>query len=461
MNVLGELVRDLQPHSLLTLADQLVYVQSHHHGLFLDQTVSDALGGEGWAVRKQAAFESAHALLEAVFKAKGIEGRERLEVAAELFASMGHGKLVFDVTAEGGMVRGDGLHHGASFVEKYGKIVRHKHAVDSFGAGFSAAAASLAFPSDWGHFEAEEVACVAKGDSGCAFSLSRRPERPRVGVAVTRQVVSSLPLKAPPLDAPNSQYPHAIPTAMRVTRNLSAGAEGGLQAFGSRLAIVPVSYVNQITYDTMHLLENRTPELVPVYAALVREAAHAGAFHLLGGILSSPEWAISSKATGDVEHRLEKLLAIARVLGWGRWYSVEFFPGAIPRRAEPRHDGKHLLRDALWCVRPEPPLLPARRGARRDAAPPPHRFRRQSAHLGRVVRVALQERPALPRRGNALAIARRRRVRNRGRSAERAVAGEKGRRPFTPQGAVPLDPSIGSPKGRPNRVMGWQARCRA
>lgn len=328
MKALGELVRDMQPHSLLSLCDQLVYLQSHHHGVFLDQTVSDALGGEGWAVRKQAAFESAHALLEAVFKAKNVEGgKERLESATELFASMGHGKLVFDVTAEGGMVRGDGLHYGTSFAEKYGKLVRHKHPVDSFAAGFSAAAASLAFPSDWGLFEAEEVACVAKGDSGCAFSLSRRPERPRLGVAVTRQVVSSLPLKAPPLDAPTSQYPQAIPSAMRVTRNLSADDHGGLQAFGGRLAVVPVGYVNQITYDTMHLLENRTPELVPVYAALVREAAQAGAFYLLGGILASPEWAVSSKATGDVEHRLERLLAIARVLGWGRWYSIEFFPG--------------------------------------------------------------------------------------------------------------------------------------
>lgn len=328
MKAIGELVRDLQPQSLLTLSDQLVYLQSHHQSLFLDQTVSDALGGEGWAVRKQAAFESSYALLEAVFKSRNIEGaKERIEAAIELFAAMGHGKLTFDVTAEGGMVRGDSLFYGTSFCEKYGKLVRQKHPLDSFGSGFAAAASSLAFPSDWGHFEAEEVACVAKGDSGCAFSLSRRPERARLGASVTRHLVSSLPLKAPPLDAPNSQYPHAIPTAMRVTRNLVADAHGSIAAFGVRLAVVPVGYVHQITYDTMHLLENRTPELVPVFAALVREAAHAGAFYLLGGILSSSEWAISSKAVGEVEHRLEKLLAIARVLGWGRWYSIEFFPG--------------------------------------------------------------------------------------------------------------------------------------
>ncbi len=327
MKSLGELVRDIQPHSLLTLSDQLVFVQCHHHGLFLDQTVSDALGGEGWAVRKQAAFESSHALLDATFRGSSIEGgKERLDTASALFRHMGHGKLLFDVTAEGGMVRGDGLHYGTSFVEKYGKTVRNRRPVDSFAAGFAAAAASLAFPSDWGHFEAEEVACVAKGDSGCAFTLSRRPERPRIGAVVTRQVVASLPLKSPPLDSPASQYPHAIPSAMRVIRNIGADEEGCLRAFGSRVAIVPIGYVNQITYDTMHLLENRTPELVPVYAALVREAAQVGAFYLLGGILSSPEWAQSSSAGGEIEERLEKLLSIARVLGWGRWYSIELFP---------------------------------------------------------------------------------------------------------------------------------------
>jgi len=328
MTSLGELVRDIQPHALLGLCDQLVYIQSHHHGVFLDQTISDALGGEGWAVRKQAAFESSHALLEAVFKAENIATAEaRLARASGLFSAMGHGKLEFDVTAEGGVVRGARLFYGASFAEKYGAKVRRKHPADSFAAGYSAAAASLAFPSDWGHFEAEETQCVAKREAGCVFQLTRRPERPRLGIAITRQVVAGLPQKAPPLDPPTSQYPQAIPSAIRVIRNLSAGEDGVLRAFGLRLAVVPIGYVNQITFDTMHLLESRTPELVPVYAALVREAAHAGAFHLLGGVLSSPEWSVSSSSSGTPEQRLERLLSIARVLGWGRFYAVEFFPG--------------------------------------------------------------------------------------------------------------------------------------
>ena len=112
----GHLVREVVPYGLLSLGDQLVTYQCHHHSLFLDQTVSDALGGEGWAVRRQAAFEAAHALLASFYAEFGIiDPDERLELAGELFAAMGHGRLVFDVTAEGGTVRAHELHYGASF----------------------------------------------------------------------------------------------------------------------------------------------------------------------------------------------------------------------------------------------------------------------------------------------------------------------------------------------------------
>ena len=66
MTSFGGLVREVAPHGLLSLSDQLVLYTSHPGALFLDQTVEDALGGEGWGVRRQAAFESAHALLASV-----------------------------------------------------------------------------------------------------------------------------------------------------------------------------------------------------------------------------------------------------------------------------------------------------------------------------------------------------------------------------------------------------------
>ena len=110
MTPFGLLVREVAPFGLLSLGDQLVTYQCHHHSLFLDQTVSDALGGEGWAVRRQAAFESSHAMLASFYAELGVvEADERIELAAELFAAMGHGRLVFEITAEGGTVRGHDL----------------------------------------------------------------------------------------------------------------------------------------------------------------------------------------------------------------------------------------------------------------------------------------------------------------------------------------------------------------
>jgi hypothetical protein len=334
----GHLVREVTPYGLLSLGDQLVTYQSHHHSLFLDQTVSDALGGEGWAVRRQAAFEASHALLASFYAEFGIiDPDERLELAGELFAAMGHGRLVFDVTAEGGTVRAHELYYGASFREKYAGIIKNRRPVDTFAAGFVSAAASLAFPSDWGTLEAEEVACVARRDELCVFALTRRPERPRFGVVVTRPLVEQLPRGGFGQDAKPSapEIPRPSPAAMRAGADLARmlhtalADEGGIiRAFGSRLAIVPVSYDCQITFDTIHLVEKRNPELVPIVGALMREAAQMGAFHLLGGVLTSPAWqGEHGPPARELEVRLEQLVGLTRALGWGVFDVDEILPG--------------------------------------------------------------------------------------------------------------------------------------
>jgi hypothetical protein len=318
VTALGALIHQVEPQGLLSLSDQLMLISSHHHSLFLDRTVTDALGGEGWAVCRQAAFDSTHALLRSVVFELGIHGpKERLDLAAELFQAMGHGQLVFNVTAEGGEVGGRDLHHGASFSDKYGARLRNRKAVDAYAAGFSAAAASLAYPSDWGLFESEEIECVARGDAQCTFTALRRPERHRPGEVVRRSDIERF--QVPPRPAPPSD--EAISSA-RTTRDLlnglSASERGRLDAFGMRIAVVPVGYFGQITFDTMHLVEARTPELFQVYAALVREAAQLGAFLLLGGVVRSEGWQkVCGAPSADVAVRLDQLLGVARSLGWG------------------------------------------------------------------------------------------------------------------------------------------------
>jgi hypothetical protein len=341
----GHLVREVEPLGLLSLGDQLVTYQCHHHSLFLDQTVSDALGGEGWAVRRQAAFEASHALLASFYAEFGIiDPEERLELAGELFAAMGHGRLTFEITAEGGMVRGHELHYGTSFRDKYGSAIKNRRPVDTFAAGFVSAAASLAFPSDWGTLEADEVGCVARRDELCVLALTRRPERPRFGVVVTRPLVEQLPRPAP------GEIPRPSPAAARATADLArmlhgapSDENGALAVFGVRVALIPVSYLNQITYDTVHLVEKRTPELFPLVLTLVREAAQIGAFHVLGGVLASPAWrAEHGPPAQEVEVRLEQLLGLARAMGWGVFDVEEFVPGrALVLRSAMTHENAY------------------------------------------------------------------------------------------------------------------------
>jgi hypothetical protein len=331
----GLLVREIAPYGLLSLGEQLVTYQCHHHALFLDQTVSDALGGEGWAVRRQAAFEASHALLSAFYNELGVtEADERVELATELFAALGHGRLVFDVTAEGGTVRGHDLHYGASFRDKYGDRLKNRRPIDAFAAGFVSAAASLAFPSDWGALEADEVACVARRDDLCVFALSRRPERPRFGLVVTRPLVESLPHVGPAdVPRPSTSAARAASELARLLRVPSLSGTGDepppALGFGPRVALVPVSYAAQIIYDTAHLVEKRTPELFPLVARLAREAAAMGAFHLLGGVLTSPGWrADHGPPPDEPAARMELFLGLGRALGWGAFEADELVPGS-------------------------------------------------------------------------------------------------------------------------------------
>ena len=341
MTPFGLLVRPLASQGLLSLGDQLVVHACHHHALFLDQTVSDALGGEGWAVRRQAAFESAHALISSFCSDFGVtDPVERLELASELFTAMGHGRLTFEITAEGGAARGHALHHGASFVEKYATLLKNRRPVDAFTAGFISAAASLAYPSDWGTLEADETTCVAQlaaRPPECIFTLTRRPERPRFGAVVTRGLVEQLLLPSGDEgDAIRASLPPPLgPEADRASTDLARllhGApvdhEGVTRVFGVRLALVPASYLGQITYDTVHLVEKRSPELFPLVGALVREAAQIGSFHLLGGILDSAQWkAEHGPLAAEPEARLDTLLGLTRALGWGAFQATEFVAG--------------------------------------------------------------------------------------------------------------------------------------
>lgn len=332
MTSLGGLVRALGPQGLLTLGDQLVVAHCHHFALFLEQTVLDALGGESLALRRQAAFEAAHAMLAPrCAELRAATPGDKLEAATDLFAAMGHGRLRFQLGPEGGTVEAEALHHAAGFLAKYGGRTKTRAPVDAFAAGYCSAAASLAFPSDWGRFEAEEIGCAARGERVCSFTLTRRAERPRFGAVITRQLVEASEPQpssdgwdpAPPPRGARGPTPVGAPLD-----TLTADGRGLIQAYGVYLALLPVGYMGQVTFDPTHLLERRSPELAPVLEALVREAAQVGAFHLLGGMLASTDMAAIHGPPGeDAWERLKQLLSLCRTLGWGALSPVDFTPG--------------------------------------------------------------------------------------------------------------------------------------
>lgn len=316
------LVRAIEPHGLLSVGDSLVCYQSHHHSLFLDQSIVDALGGDAWSVRRKAAFDASLALLSSLQGELGVTGeKERLDLASELFSAMGHGRITFELTNEGGAAQAEALHFGSSFAEKYGGLVKNRRVLDAFAAGFCAAAATLAIPAEARVFDAAELACVGRRDPHCMFSLVRRVAEPPAALPLTRSGAQSMPSRLPD-DGARAPRTLVDDPVVRLLASSDADGSGVRRAFGVRLALVPAWYTNQITHETAQLIERRSPDLIAVFTALAREAALMGAFHLMTGLL----WALGA-VPRDPRERLERLLEIAAALGWGALYADEFVPG--------------------------------------------------------------------------------------------------------------------------------------
>jgi hypothetical protein len=321
----GTLVRsDL---GLFSISDHLVQIVSHHDSVLLDQAVWDALGSESWAVRRQVAFDTSHRMLQTITKNLGIDApAEILDLAQELFSALGFGQLRFFVNATGGEIVGEGLLFGAGFVERYGRELKVKHRMDAFAAGYGAAAASLAFPSDWGSFEADETSCVAKGDEVCTFALARRPEALHTTTAVTRmdakQLAGSPDERASQADLDVT----AQAAALAFVLGSSSNEQGVLKALGGRLALMPVTYRAQLVFDTIHLIEKRSPALAPLFSTLVREASQTSAYMIIGELSSSAIIRENLAPTLTPEDRAARYAGLASALGWGSFTVTEFVP---------------------------------------------------------------------------------------------------------------------------------------
>ncbi len=332
---LGTILRPIAGAGLLSVSDQIVIGATHHESVLLDQAVSDALGSESWAVRRQAAFDASFALIGAITKRLGIEGsREILDLATELFATLGLGQLRFDITATGGEVSGSDLLFGGGFVERqgHGRPMKLRHQADAFAAGFTAAAASIAYPSDWGSFEADETRCVAKSDANCLFSLSRRPLTFQPGDGLSR--IDAEQLMGPDATPESDPLPVAQ-TTRDIIASCVANDRGEIRISECRFAVMPAAYRAQLTFDTLHLLEKRSqsntrapaPKLASIFLDLAREANRAGSFHLVGSLFEcAPLRDAFGPPPEDPHERVEQLTGIAGALGWGPVSVLELVP---------------------------------------------------------------------------------------------------------------------------------------
>jgi hypothetical protein len=325
---LSTLRRYLLEQELMFLAGQPVVYHCHHFNLFLDQTIDDALGPEqSRELRMRAAREFSARLIGAVCeKVEAQSPPEKLQVAAQLFSAMGHGKLDFDADPTGGKVKGSHLHYGFAWHEKYGAQVRRRDPADAFASGFAAAAVEVAYGLSPGVMQGQEHTCVAMRASSCdmTLSLSGRPEPwgPAVGEAESRAYVGT------PEDGLSEDVIQPITAGLKEFTSGVAGDERGLvQAFGVFVTMHLAGYYNRISYDAVAAIERQAPQSVGVLEDLLRESGHVCVFNTFGGILVSPEWeGLVGAPPNDPQKIVAFCMAIGRALGMGRWVIAEFEP---------------------------------------------------------------------------------------------------------------------------------------
>lgn len=323
-------LKSLMPGCDLTFFGGAPYVfHCHHYNLFHDQSVDDVLGEEaGFALRSRAAREAFRPLLAAVFDAAGATlPVERIELATQIFAALGHGRPSLSVSSDGsGVATGTHLHYGFAWREKYGKQVKRFDPVDAVAAGFAAAASELAHGLPPGSVEGTEVNCVAMQHEQCRVSLSRVAPTPLAEPLAERMMADYV---KPPQRGLWEDEVAAIADGLRGFLGGVAGDERGLvHAFNVFVTAHMANYYNETIFESVRALEERSPAVVGAAESLFREAGHVCVFNTFGNIILSPEWESMVEKPGDDPERIVmSCLAIARSLGFGHWLVPEMKVG--------------------------------------------------------------------------------------------------------------------------------------
>ena len=320
----------LPGQDLLFLGTTPVCYHCHHFNLFLDQTIDDSFeADDSYRLRFAAARDSFKQLLiEAIAHTGATTAVEKLELAGQLVAAMGHGKLQISGDANGGQAVGRYLHYGFSWAEKYGQLVNRRHGADAVAGGFGAAALECAFDVPDMRVMGRETECVAMRAAECKFNYEREPKLP----LHKRERVDRDACAATTKTATTGLNEDNIEVMSNGLKDFTAGVGGDerglVQAFGVFVAMHLTNYYNLITYDAISLMQGESPEVVEPLEDLFRESAHVCAFNTFGGILLSPEWeGMVGAPRNDPGEIVSGCLAIARALGFGHWTMAEFSAG--------------------------------------------------------------------------------------------------------------------------------------
>jgi hypothetical protein len=321
-------LRELLAEQSLTFLAGIPYVyHCHHYNLFHDQTIDDALGEtEGARVRTTAAHTAFRELLGAVFAAAGATTpAERISLATEVFAWMGHGRISLDVSASGGRARSPSLHYGFAWREKYGSRVKRSEPCDAVAAGFASAATELAFGLAWDGITAKEHKCLATRDAECELTLETATSQlasPPIDEATVRRYV------VPPIRGVDEDRIAAITAGLlEFMRGVQGDERGLVAAFNVFVTAHLPSYYNETVYETVHRIERTQAGSVPAIEALMREAGQVCVFNTFGNVLLSPEWeGLVGAPTGVPSDVMSFCTAIARGLGFGHWLVGSYEP---------------------------------------------------------------------------------------------------------------------------------------
>ena len=232
MSLNNDLRKNTGDRGFLFFSDTPVVYHCHHFNLFLDQTIDDALGAvDGEQLRMKASREASHQLIANVVAQVGAElPSEKLEIAANLFRHMGHGRLELLADADGGDATGEYLHYSHSWQEKYGKTVKRQHPLDAFAAGFACAAIEVAFGISRESVGADEQRCRGLKDPACKFKLAPTAPPEKVPAFVDQEAYLR---PSQNVESIHEEQVVAIANGLRdFTKAVSGDERGLVQAFG-------------------------------------------------------------------------------------------------------------------------------------------------------------------------------------------------------------------------------------